>query len=169
MFCLPNCMYLRCTCVRLQTFCSRSVILFSLQFEYSPDIAKDPKLTGMYVCTSCNISNLVTIHHIMFQIFFLHVSPFTSKSPFYLPLHFLLPSIPPPSSPPSLPPSLPLCRTLWASTNNTVGFNHMIASAPDAEAYHQGTSSGPVAYALETMYQYTAYFPDNDPREVSKN
>jgi hypothetical protein len=58
-------------------------------------------------------------------------------------------------------------RTLWASTNNTVGFNHMIASAPDAEAYRRGTSSGPVAYALETMYQYTAYFPDNDPREAN--
>ena len=59
------------------------------------------------------------------------------------------------------------CRSLWAATNNTVGFNHMIASAPDAEAFRRGTSSGPAAYALETMYQYTAYFPDNDPREVN--
>ena len=91
----------------------------------------------------------------------------------FLSIFSCLPSLLPlplPPLPPSLPSlSLPLCRTLWASTNNTVGFNHMIASAPDAEAYHRGTSSGPVAYALETMYQYTAYFPDNDPREVSRN
>ena len=56
-------------------------------------------------------------------------------------------------------------RSLWAATNNTVGFNHMIASGPDAVAYKDSSQS--VAYALETMYQYTAYFPDNDPREVS--
>ena len=42
----------------------------------------------------------------------------------------------------------------------------MIASGPDAAAYSQGATSQSVALALETMYQYTAYFADNDPREV---
>ena len=54
-------------------------------------------------------------------------------------------------------------RQLWASTNNTVGFNHMIASAPDALLYRGGQAKT-VALALETMYQYTAYFADNDSR-----
>ena len=57
-------------------------------------------------------------------------------------------------------------RDLWAATNNTVGFNHMIASGPDAVAYASGARDQSVALALETMYQYTAYFADNDPREV---
>ena len=57
-------------------------------------------------------------------------------------------------------------RELWAATNNTVGFNHMIASGPDALAYAKGSKAQSVALTLETMYQYTAYFADNDPREV---
>lgn len=56
-------------------------------------------------------------------------------------------------------------RQLWASTNNTVGFNHMIASAPDAVLYREGKTVS-VALALETMYHYTAYFADNDTRLV---
>jgi hypothetical protein len=43
-------------------------------------------------------------------------------------------------------------RALWAATNNTVGFNHMIASAPDAAAFNAGDYSGPgVATVFETM------------------
>lgn len=42
----------------------------------------------------------------------------------------------------------------------------MIASGPDAAAYVDGATTQTVALALETMYQYTAYFADNDPREV---
>lgn len=57
-------------------------------------------------------------------------------------------------------------RQLWDSTNNTVGFNHMIASAPDAVQYRKDKRHSTVALALETMYQYTAYFPDNDARSV---
>lgn len=56
-------------------------------------------------------------------------------------------------------------RQLWDATNNTVGFNHMIASAPDAQLFRQGKGKT-VALALETMYQYTAYFADNDTRLV---
>lgn len=58
-------------------------------------------------------------------------------------------------------------KSLWSSTNNTVGFNHMVASAPDAAAYTANHSSGPVALALETMYMYTAYFADDDEREAA--
>lgn len=54
-------------------------------------------------------------------------------------------------------------RELWAATNNTVGFNHMIASATDAKLYREHKTKT-VALALETMYQYTAYFADNDTR-----
>lgn len=54
-------------------------------------------------------------------------------------------------------------QELWAATNNTVGFNHMIASAVDAKLYRQNQTKT-VALALETMYQYTAYFKDNDTR-----
>ena len=43
----------------------------------------------------------------------------------------------------------------------------MIASGPDALAYAKGSKVQSVALALETMYQYTAYFADNDPREVN--
>lgn len=40
----------------------------------------------------------------------------------------------------------------------------MIASANDAQSYAKGDKETVVAYAMETMYQYTAYFTDNDPR-----
>jgi len=60
---------------------------------------------------------------------------------------------------------LSTARKLWAETNNTVGFNHMIASAPDSALYRQGQTKT-VAMAMETMYQYTAYFYDNDTRWV---
>ena len=40
----------------------------------------------------------------------------------------------------------------------------MVASGPDAVQYASGTSKGPVALAMETMYLYTAYFADDDPR-----
>lgn len=56
-------------------------------------------------------------------------------------------------------------QELWNATNNTVGFNHMIASSPDAKLYRQGKTKT-VALALETMYQYTAFFKDNDTRSV---
>jgi len=57
---------------------------------------------------------------------------------------------------------------LWEATNNTVGFNHMVASAPDAASYLASKSVGPgVAVAMETMYDYTAYFTDNDAREAT--
>ena len=58
---------------------------------------------------------------------------------------------------------LSTARQLWAATNNTVGFNHMVASAPDAKLYQQKKTKT-VALAMETMYQYTAYFADNDTR-----
>lgn len=45
--------------------------------------------------------------------------------------------------------------SMWAATNNTVGFNHMIGSANDQRAT-----------AMETMHGYTAYFDSMDPREV---
>jgi hypothetical protein len=44
---------------------------------------------------------------------------------------------------------------LMLSTNNTVGFNHAIGSAPDNSAL-----------VFETMAGYTAYFADYDDREV---
>eukprot|EP00003_Mantamonas_plastica_P014101 TRINITY_DN2450_c0_g1_i2.p2 TRINITY_DN2450_c0_g1~~TRINITY_DN2450_c0_g1_i2.p2 ORF type:complete len:299 (+),score=110.28 TRINITY_DN2450_c0_g1_i2:442-1338(+) len=50
---------------------------------------------------------------------------------------------------------------VWKSTKNTVGFNHMITSASDAK------TGGPAAVAMETMYDYTAFFNDNDPREAN--
>ena len=55
-------------------------------------------------------------------------------------------------------------RELWEATNNTVGFNHMVASGPDAENYTEGQT---VALAMETMYGYTAYFADNDERSAT--
>ncbi len=55
-------------------------------------------------------------------------------------------------------------RSLWEATNNTVGFNHMIASANDAVSYSKGNKEAVVAYAMETMYNYTAFFMDNDER-----
>lgn len=80
---------------------------------------------------------------------------------------------------------------MWDTTNNTVGFNHMVASAPDAAA---GRPAGEAAsrkaqrmreqcrfrrdvspstrclhpqrsaLAMETMFNYTAYFQDGDKR-----
>lgn len=58
---------------------------------------------------------------------------------------------------------LSTARELWAATNNTVGFNHMLASARDSVLYRQGKATS-AAVALETMYMYTAYFHDNDTR-----
>ena len=58
---------------------------------------------------------------------------------------------------------LTTARQLWEATNNTVGFNHMIASGHDSNLYRQGQTTT-VAVAMETMYQYTAYFYDNDTR-----
>lgn len=58
---------------------------------------------------------------------------------------------------------LSMARELWESTNNTVGFNHMFASARDSVLYRQGQATS-AALALETMYKYTAYFYDNDTR-----
>eukprot|EP00050_Salpingoeca_kvevrii_P017702 m.67473 g.67473 ORF g.67473 m.67473 type:complete len:503 (-) comp7682_c0_seq2:947-2455(-) len=59
-------------------------------------------------------------------------------------------------------------KSLWVATNNTVGFNHMVASASDAAAYAKTKTASPgVAIAMETMYEYTAFFTDNDPREAS--
>ena len=49
-------------------------------------------------------------------------------------------------------------------TNNTVGFNHMIGSGNDAAAYANNKRSQYAALAMETMYQYTAFFHDNDAR-----
>jgi len=57
-------------------------------------------------------------------------------------------------------------RELWEATNNTVGFNHMVASGPDAENYTEGET---VALAMETMYGYTAYFADNDERSLTNH
>lgn len=45
-------------------------------------------------------------------------------------------------------------RSIWESTNNTVGFNHMVASASDKGAL-----------AMETMAGYSAYFEPMDARE----
>ena len=55
-------------------------------------------------------------------------------------------------------------RKLWESTNNTVGFNHMISSGKDATDYINNGGHSIVALIMETMYGYTAYFHDNDPR-----
>merc|ERR1712137_105510 len=49
----------------------------------------------------------------------------------------------------------------WDATNNTVGFNHMIASATDVPVTNHG------ALAIETMAGYDAFFLDNDPREAA--
>eukprot|EP00009_Paramoeba_aestuarina_P002976 CAMPEP_0201508122 /NCGR_PEP_ID=MMETSP0161_2-20130828/1571_1 /ASSEMBLY_ACC=CAM_ASM_000251 /TAXON_ID=180227 /ORGANISM="Neoparamoeba aestuarina, Strain SoJaBio B1-5/56/2" /LENGTH=457 /DNA_ID=CAMNT_0047902679 /DNA_START=184 /DNA_END=1560 /DNA_ORIENTATION=+ len=49
---------------------------------------------------------------------------------------------------------------LWKETNNTVGYNHMIA-------YHPFGSDAAAAWAMETAANYTAYFQDMDPREQS--
>eukprot|EP00013_Stygamoeba_regulata_P016936 CAMPEP_0177672006 /NCGR_PEP_ID=MMETSP0447-20121125/25066_1 /TAXON_ID=0 /ORGANISM="Stygamoeba regulata, Strain BSH-02190019" /LENGTH=521 /DNA_ID=CAMNT_0019179555 /DNA_START=45 /DNA_END=1610 /DNA_ORIENTATION=- len=52
-------------------------------------------------------------------------------------------------------------QTLWAQTNNTVGYNHMVACEADA------APNGHAAVAMETARNYTAYFLDNDPREAN--
>ncbi|XP_065842108.1 uncharacterized protein [Oscarella lobularis] len=57
-------------------------------------------------------------------------------------------------------------RSLWENTNNTVGFNHMVGSGNDAVAYAMNKSKY-CAVAMETMFNYTAFFPDNDPREAN--
>lgn len=46
-------------------------------------------------------------------------------------------------------------KAVWETTNNTVGFNHMVASAADAKAL-----------VIETNAATSAYFEDNDPREA---
>ena len=46
-------------------------------------------------------------------------------------------------------------RSMWEATNNTVGFNHMVASASEKGAI-----------AMETMAGYTAFFEPMDAREV---
>eukprot|EP00730_Choanoeca_flexa_P002014 TRINITY_DN10877_c0_g1_i1.p2 TRINITY_DN10877_c0_g1~~TRINITY_DN10877_c0_g1_i1.p2 ORF type:complete len:521 (+),score=125.70 TRINITY_DN10877_c0_g1_i1:3830-5392(+) len=62
--------------------------------------------------------------------------------------------------------NLSQAKTLWESTNNTVGFNHMVASVADADNYAR-TQQGAGAMVMETMYNYTAYFADNDERELN--
>lgn len=47
-------------------------------------------------------------------------------------------------------------KAMWAASNNTVGFNHAVASAADRNMY-----------VMETEAQYTAYFEANDPREAN--
>ena len=47
-------------------------------------------------------------------------------------------------------------KALWANTSNTVGFNHMIASAADN-----------AAIVIETNADTSAYFGPNDPREAN--
>lgn len=47
-------------------------------------------------------------------------------------------------------------RKIFADTNNTVGFNHMVGSSRDRNAM-----------AFETMQHHTAYFLANDPREAN--
>jgi len=59
--------------------------------------------------------------------------------------------------------NLASARKIWEATNNTLGMNHMIASASDVKSL----SGSHPAYALETMKGYTAYFQDNDPREAA--
>lgn len=48
---------------------------------------------------------------------------------------------------------------IWQATNNTMGMNHMIASASDV-------ASDKPAAAMETMKGYTAYFYGDDVRET---
>ena len=49
-------------------------------------------------------------------------------------------------------------KDIWLSTNNTLGMNHMIASAKDVITRQP-------AFVVETMRNYTAWFVDNDPRQ----
>jgi hypothetical protein len=54
---------------------------------------------------------------------------------------------------------------LWQSTNNTVGFNHMIGSASDAATLLDGDISASPATVFETKCNYSAIFRADDPRE----
>lgn len=54
--------------------------------------------------------------------------------------------------------NLKVAKELWNQTDNTLGMNHMIASAVD-------TVTGEPAFVVETMRDYTAWFKDNDIRE----
>ena len=47
-------------------------------------------------------------------------------------------------------------EAIWRATNNTIGFNHMVASASDRSAL-----------VMETNAVTTAFFADNDPREAA--
>lgn len=49
-------------------------------------------------------------------------------------------------------------KQLWEQTNNTLGMNHMIASASDLVTDHP-------ALVMETMRNYTAWYVDDDERE----
>lgn len=49
-------------------------------------------------------------------------------------------------------------RQIWVQTNNTLGMNHMVASASDL------ATNEPV-FVVETMRNYTAWFKDDDERE----
>jgi hypothetical protein len=52
--------------------------------------------------------------------------------------------------------NLTAAKSMWAASNNTVGFNHAVASAVDRNMY-----------VMETEARYTAYFEANDPREAA--
>lgn len=55
-------------------------------------------------------------------------------------------------------PNLSAAKKLWNETENTLGMNHMIASAVD-------TVTGQPAFIVETMRDYSAWFKDKDPRQ----
>lgn len=48
-------------------------------------------------------------------------------------------------------------KKIWEETNNTLGMNHMVASASDL-------ATGEPVFVVETMRNHTAWFKDNDPR-----
>ena len=48
-------------------------------------------------------------------------------------------------------------KKIWEETNNTLGMNHMVASASDL-------ATNEPAFVVETMRNYTAWFVDNDER-----
>ena len=49
-------------------------------------------------------------------------------------------------------------KAIYKSTVNTLGMNHMVASAADV-----ATGKCP-AFVVETNHERTAWFEDNDPR-----
>jgi hypothetical protein len=49
-------------------------------------------------------------------------------------------------------------KEIWEQTNNTLGMNHMVASASDL-------ATGEPIFVVETMRNYTAWFVDYDKRE----